>query len=82
MFSPLLKGYKMAKQNLSDQELAKFISSALDIVKLNDSKKSILDLFGAFVGLVADDYPERTKQYLKALKQINNKPNPHLRLIK
>jgi len=71
----------MAKQNLSDQELSKFISSALDLVKLSDSKKRILDLFGAFVGLVADDYPERTKQYLEVLKQISNKPNVCLKLI-
>ena len=72
----------MAKQNLSDQELSKFISSALDIVKPNDSKKRIVDLFGAFVGLVADDYPERTKQYLEVLKQINNRPNQYLKLIR
>ena len=72
----------MAKQNLSDQELSKFISSALGLVKPSDSKNRILDLFGAFVGLVADDYPERTRQYLDVLKQINIKPDSYLRLIK
>ena len=72
----------MAKQNLSDKELGEFISLALDLVKINDSRKRILDLFGAFVGLVADDYPEKTKQYLEVLRQINNKPNSYLKLIK
>lgn len=72
----------MAKQKLSDQELTKYISSFFEIVGPNDSKEHILNLFGAFVGLVADDYPERTKQYLDVLKQISNKPNPYLRLIK
>ena len=72
----------MAKRNLSDQELTKYISSLFDIVGANDSKERILDFFGAFVGIVADDYPERTKQYLDVLKRISNKPNPYVRLIK
>jgi len=72
----------MAKQNLSDQELTEFISSFFEVVGHIDSKGRVLDLFGAFVALVADDYPERTRQYLEALKQIIYKSNPRLKLIK
>jgi hypothetical protein len=72
----------MAKQNLSDQELVKYISLLFDIINPNDSKKLIIDLFGAFVCLVADDYPKQTKQYLDALKKISVKHHSYLRLVK
>jgi|GEM_PF-6859974 len=72
----------MANQNLTDEQLERFMLLLLEIVSLNDSSRRIFDLFGAFVCMVADDYPERTTQYLDALKQVGARQNPYIRLVK
>ena len=59
----------MTKQNLTDEELSEHISVLSNIISPSDTKDSIMILFGAFIGLVADDYPDEVKQYLSVLKQ-------------
>jgi len=71
----------MAKQNLSDQELSEFISLLFGIINPNDSKKLILELFNAFVCVVANDNPERTKEYLEAIRKLKDKLLPSLKLV-
>jgi len=72
----------MAKQNLSDEELTKHISRLSGITSPTDTKDSIMILFGAFIGLVADDYPDKVGQYLSVLKQVLQRKKSNLKLIK
>lgn len=72
----------MTKQNLSDEELSEYISILSDIISPSDSKDCIMILFGAFVGLVADDYPNKVAQYFSALKQVLKNKKATLKLIK
>lgn len=72
----------MAKQNLSDEELSKYISMLSDVVQSSDTKDSVMILFGAFIGLVADDYPHKVEQYLSVLGQIMKNKRPTLKLVK
>ena len=55
----------------------RFMLKLVDIVNSVDSGEVISNLFTAFVGLVANDYPERTGDSLDALQSLS----PQVRLI-
>ena len=63
----------MAKQNLPDRDIQEYIIHLSKLFTFPCSKNRVKALFGAYVGLVADDYPERAKEYLDTLLIIANK---------
>ena len=54
----------------------RFMLRLVDIVNFVDSGEVIFNLFTEFVGLVANDYPERTGHYLDALEWFKIKEKP------
>lgn len=71
----------MAKQNLSDNEISSYVAMLSNMVSPSDTKESVMILFGAFVGLVADDCPEKARLYLFVLEKALKNKRPNLRLV-
>ena len=61
---------ELMEQNLTDEQLTWFADRLLEIVNPGDSNERIFKAFGAFVCLVADDFPKETVQYLAVLKDV------------
>ncbi|NQU83843.1 MAG: hypothetical protein HQ536_03975 [Parcubacteria group bacterium] len=70
------------KQIISDNELLDYISILHEIIKPTSKEMRIFRIFSAFICVVANDYPERTKEYLSVLAQATYSGKPILKLIK
>jgi len=72
----------MAKQNLTDEKLLEYVSDLHEIINPTSKEMRIFSIFSAFICVVADDYPERTKEYLSTLAKVTFDGKPVLKLMK